>query len=126
VDFETHRIIIRDGKGAKDRITMLPEKYVSDLKEQIAHARKVFDEDTKNKTVKAFIWPAIERKYPNAYKEWIWQYVFPSTRLSVDPRSRTVRRHHLDQQSIQRRFQQLLILCPFQKPSDLIQCSSFV
>jgi integron integrase len=104
VDFEAHRIIVRDGKGAKDRITMLPDKYVTDLKEQIAHARKVFDEDMKNKTAKVFMWPVLERKYPNASKEWIWQYVFPSTRLSVDPRSRTVRRHHLDANAIQRQI----------------------
>jgi integron integrase len=106
IDFEAGQIIVRDGKGAKDRITMLPGKFVVQIKEQIAAARKIFNDDVAHKTAGVVLWPAIERKFPNAAKEWIWQYVFPSTRLSVDPRTRAVRRHHLDPNILQRRIKQ--------------------
>jgi integron integrase len=106
IDFDMQRIIVRDGKGGKDRVTMLPKKYVPALKDQIAAARKLFNEDRAHKTAGVYLWPAIERKFPNAAKEWIWQYVFPSLKLSVDPRTRTVRRHHLDPNVLQRRIRQ--------------------
>ena len=106
VDFENRRIIVRDGKGAKDRITMLPERFSLPLKEQIKKARNLFAEDRKHGTAGVYIWPSIESKYPNAPKEWIWQYVFPSERLSVDSRSRAIRRHHLDPNVLQRRIKQ--------------------
>jgi integron integrase len=106
IDFEMQQIMIRDGKGAKDRITMLPERFGQGLKEQIAKARDLFNEDRAHKTGGVFMWPAIERKFPNAAKEWIWQWVFPSAKLSVDPRSRAIRRHHLDPNILQRRIKQ--------------------
>ncbi len=95
IDFETKQITIRNGKGAKDRITMLADRSVEPLKKQIEYARKLFDEDRKHDAPGVFLWPSIERKYPNAGKSWIWQFVFPSDRLSVDPESRVIRRHHI-------------------------------
>ena len=106
IDFEMQRIVVRDGKGAKDRITMLPARSVAPLKEQLAVAKKVFNEDMAGKIAGVYLWPAIERKFPNAAKEWIWQYVFPSEKLSVDPRARVVRRHHLDPNALQRHLKQ--------------------
>jgi integron integrase len=106
IDFEARHIIVRDGKGAKDRVTMLAERYVAPLREQLKAARRLYDEDVKLKTAGVYLWDAIERKYPNAGREWIWQYVFPSERLSVDPRSRLVRRHHLDPNALQRRIKE--------------------
>jgi integron integrase len=106
IDFEMHQIVIRDGKGAKDRITMLPERFAKGLKDQIAKSRELFDDDRKHETAGVLMWPAIERRFPNAAKEWIWQWVFPSIKLSVDPRSRVVRRHHLDPNILQRRIKQ--------------------
>jgi integron integrase len=106
IDLETRRITIRNGKGGKDRITMLPEKYTECLREQIARARAIFESDRANKAPGVFIWPALERKYPKAGKEWIWQFVFPSERLSVDPRTRQVRRHHLYPDVLQRRIRE--------------------
>jgi integron integrase len=106
IDFEMQQIVIRDGKGAKDRITMLPERFAQGCKDQIAKAKGLFNEDREHKTGGVFLWPAIERKFPNAAKEWIWQWVFPSMKLSVDPRSRAVRRHHLDPNVLQRRIKQ--------------------
>jgi integron integrase len=102
IDFDAGQIMVRNGKGAKDRVTMLPQKYVPALKTQIAQARKVFDDDRSHNTAGVIMWPTIDRKNPFAGKEWGWQYVFPSMRLSVDPRSRTVRRHHLDEDAIGR------------------------
>jgi integron integrase len=106
IDFETGRITIRNGKGAKDRVTMLPERFAGPLREQIEKARRLYEEDRAQGAAGVYIWPGLERKYPNAGKEWIWQYVFPSARLSVDPRSRAVRRHHVDPDVLQRRIKQ--------------------
>ena len=95
VDFAQNQIIIRDGKGKKDRITMLPEKYKQPLKKQIDDARSLFEQDLKNGSDGVYIWPSFERKMTGAPKDWIWQYVFPAVRLSVDPRNGKVRRHHI-------------------------------
>jgi site-specific recombinase XerD len=100
------RIIVRNGKGAKDRITMLPARSVAPLREQIEASRKIFKADAAQKVAGVYLWPSIERKFPNAAREWIWQYVFPSEKLSVDPRTRLVRRHHLDPNVLQRRIKQ--------------------
>jgi integron integrase len=104
IDFEAGQIIVRDGKGAKDRVTMLAQRYAEPLRDQLKSARRLYDEDVKLKTAGVFVWDAIERKYPNAAREWIWQYVFPSMKLSVDPRSKLIRRHHLDPNVLQRRI----------------------
>jgi integron integrase len=102
VDFETRRLTIRDGKGRKDRITMLPERFQNQLKQQLQHARTLYEGDLKNGVAGVYIWPGLDRKYPNAAREWIWQYIFPSNRLSVDPRSHTTRRHHVHASSLQK------------------------
>ena len=104
VDFEAGRIVVRDGKGGKDRVTVLAQRYVGRLKDQLKSARSLYDQDVKLKTAGVYMWDAIERKYPNAAREWIWQYVFPSSKLSVDPRSKVIRRHHLDPNVLQRRI----------------------
>ena len=102
VDFETRRITVRNGKGAKDRITMLAERFVEPLKKQIEESRRLFDDDRAHNIAGVQLWPAIERQSPNAGKEWIWQFVFPSPQLSIDPRTRTVRRHHIFHDVVQR------------------------
>jgi integron integrase len=102
IDFETNRLVVRDGKGQKDRITMLPERFQPLLKEQLEHTRALYKEDLKKGVAGVYLWPGLGRKYPNAAREWIWQYVFPSNRLSVDPRSRMVRRHHVHSSSLQK------------------------
>jgi integron integrase len=102
VDFDTRRVTVRDGKGKKDRITMLPKRFVSQLKEQLANVRKLYETDLKNNTAGVYIWPGFDRKYPKAAREWTWQYVFPAHKLSVDPRSPKIRRHHIYPSTIQR------------------------
>ena len=102
IDFEQGQIMVREGKGAKDRITTLPERYVKELRDHIKKVRANHDKDLEEGYGEVYLWPSIERKYPNASKEWKWQYVFPSDRLSVDPRTGLVRRHHLNESNIQK------------------------
>ena len=97
IDFDAGRLTIRDGKGRKDRITMLPERF-----QHLEQAQALYESDLKKNVAGAYVWPGLNRKYPNAAKEWIWQYVFSSSRLSVDPRSHTTRRHHVHASSLQK------------------------
>ena len=102
IDFDAGRLTIRDGKGRKDRITMLPERFQHLLKQQLEQAQALYESDLKKNVAGAYVWSGLNRKYPNAAKEWIWQYVFSSSRLSVDPRSHTTRRHHVHASSLQK------------------------
>lgn len=102
VDFERGEILIRDGKGAKDRVTMLPESLKDSLLAHLHLRRTLFDNDTKLGKASVYLPDALERKYPNAATDWVWQYIFPSGSLSVDPRSGVERRHHIDEKLLQR------------------------
>ncbi len=102
IDFAQHQIMVRDGKGQKDRVTMLPERFAGPLQEHLARVKAIYEQDLAEGTAGVYLWPALERKYPNAGKEWIWQYVFPAKSLSVDPRSGKVRRHHINETLVQK------------------------
>ncbi len=102
VDFAQRQIVVRDGKGMKDRVTMLPEGVVQPLQEHLRYVKRLHEEDIEKGFGFVYLPGALERKYPNANREWIWQYVFPSKRLSVDPRTGKVRRHHLDPRGVER------------------------
>jgi integron integrase len=102
VDFDRHEIVVRSGKGAKDRVTMLPEAIKAVLQAHLDVRRALFNEDASKNQQSVYLPEALNRKYPNADKEWRWQYVFISSRLSVDPRSHIERRHHRDEKTIQR------------------------
>ena len=102
VDFDRNEIVVRSGKGAKDRITMLPETIKPILQQHLITRRNLFNDDVAKNQQSVYLPEALGRKYPNADKEWRWQYVFVSSRLSVDPRSNIVRRHHRDEKTIQR------------------------
>ncbi len=106
VDFKRNEILIRDGKGFKDRVTMLPVSLVVALKEHLLKVRELHTNDLAQGFGAVYLPYALERKYPNAAKEWIWQYVFPAAKHSTDPRSGEVRRHHVQEQSIQRAVKQ--------------------
>ncbi|MCP4543870.1 MAG: integron integrase [Chloroflexi bacterium] len=96
LDFFRYQIIVHDGKGMKDRVTMLPDGIVPLLEEHLqCNAKRLYEVDVQKGTGFVSLPFALDRKYPNAKKEWIWQYVFPSERLSVAPRTGEVRRHHL-------------------------------
>ncbi len=102
VDFGRREIIIREGKGNKDRVTMLPLALVAPLREQIACARSVYDEDRAACRSGVMLPDALERKYRKAATQWGWFWVFPSDHESCDPRSGVVRRHHCYEQTFQR------------------------
>ncbi len=102
VDFEMRQVTVREGKGFKDRVTMLPQSLIAPLQAHLARVRALHDEDMAEGYGAVYLSYALEKKYPNAAKEWGWQYVFPSRGLSVDPRSGVTRRHHVDEKSLQR------------------------
>lgn len=102
VDFEMRQVTVREGKGFKDRVTMLPQSLIAPLQAHLARVRALHDEDVAEGYGAVYLPYALEKKYPNAAKEWGWQYVFPARSLSVDPRSGVTRRHHVDEKSLQR------------------------
>ncbi len=102
IDFVRHEILVRDGKGAKDRVTMLPETLVRALQEHLAKRRRLYEDDLGKRMAEVYLPDALARKYPNAATEWAWQYVFPSGSYSIDPRSGHERRHHIDEKLLQR------------------------
>jgi len=102
VDFEQHQIIVRDGKGEKDRSTLLPEGVVSDLQRHLRHVRLIHEDDLHDGFGAVYLPYALERKYPNAAHEWGWQWIFPASKRSLDPRSGMERRHHADESSLQK------------------------
>ena len=116
IDFEQSQIIVREGKGEKDRVTMLPASLVQPLKAQIAFVRKLHERDLADGYGSVELPFALARKYPGADKELAWQYVFPSDRLSSDPGSGVVRRHHLDPSGLQRAVKAAATLAKINKP----------
>ncbi|MDO9104341.1 MAG: integron integrase [Methylovulum sp.] len=108
VDFRRREILIRDGKGHKDRVTMLPVTLVAALQTHLQKVKELHDTDLAQGFGAVYMPFALDRKYPNAAKEWAWQYVFPSAKLSMDPRSGKTRRHHVQEQVIQRAIKQVV------------------
>ena len=102
IDFTRREILVRSGKGGKDRRTMLPSMAVAALQAQLEQARVLHERDLATGHGAVWLPTALARKYPNAASEWIWQYVFPARSRSIDPRSGVERRHHLDEKSLQR------------------------
>jgi integron integrase len=102
VDFGYQRIHIRNTKGGKDRIVPLPQKLNEALREQIRHVEKLHQEDLACGLGSVYLPDALARKYPNAEKELKWQYLFPASKVSTDPRSGKTRRHHLHENNLQR------------------------
>lgn len=102
IDFERGEILIRDGKGAKDRVTMLPAVLVPVLRDHLVRRRALYEDDKAQGKAEVYLPDALERKYPNAAIDWAWQYVFCSGSYSRDPRSGHERRHHIDEKLLQR------------------------
>ncbi len=102
VDFGRREITVRQGKGGKDRRTMLPAGLESALRAQLDQALRLHQRDLALGFGAVWLPDALARKYPNAAREWIWQYVFPASQRSVDPSDGTTRRHHLDESVLQR------------------------
>ena len=102
IDFERAEILVRDGKGAKDRVTMLPTALKALLQTHLRTRRVLFDDDLAIGRGEVYLPYALASKYPNAAKEWGWQYVFCAGSYSTDPRSGALRRHHMDEKLLQR------------------------
>lgn len=101
VDFGYAHVVVRDGKGGKDRVTMLPVNLARALERHLQKVKAQHDEDLEAGLGSVFLPAALQKKYPSAPKEWRWQYVFPSSRISLDPRSQERRRHHVEESSLQ-------------------------
>jgi integron integrase len=106
VEFSRREIVVREGKGFKDRVTMLPDSLVEPLQTHLKKVRKLHEQDLAAGFGEVYLPYALARKYPSASREWAWQYTFPSSQLSFDPRSGVQRRHHLDEKGMQRAMKQ--------------------
>ena len=122
VDFGMHQIMVRDGKGKTDRVTLLPESIKADLKEQLEQVKAIHENDISQRYGKVYLPYALSRKYPNADREWGWQYVFPSKSLSKDPRTGATRRHHIHENSLQKAVRKAVKLARIPKPAS---CHTF-
>jgi len=108
IDFENNILTIRSGKGDKDRQTLLSKKAAISLKDHIQKIREYYEDDRFEDRPGVELPKALERKFPNAGKEWAWFWVFSSAKISIDPRSYIVRRHHLYSSSLQKYFKEAL------------------
>ena len=108
LDFGYRQIVVRDGKGSKDRFTVLPIKLIEPLQKQLETTKTLHERDLRLGLGRVEMPFALARKYPNAESEWTWQYVFPSKSLSVDPRSGATGRQHVSPASIQKPFKETL------------------
>lgn len=102
LDFDYRQIIVRDGKGEKDRRTIFPQPLMEPLRHHLAKIRLQHEEDVRLGCGSVYLPYALEHKYPNAATEWVWQYVFPAAKLSVDPRTGERRRHHASEDRLQK------------------------
>ena len=102
LDFAQHPLIVRDGKGAHDRITMLPERLTVPLSRQLKHVKLIHDADLDQGYGAVYLPYALTRKYTHAATSWAWQYVFPGSVRSIDPRSGQERRHHRSESTVQK------------------------
>src|SRR5438094_1920154 len=122
IDFDYGRISVRDGKGLKDRVTMLPGRLRRPLKEHLAHAKAVHERDLQLGFGSVYLPEALHRKYPNAHRSWMWQYVFPAAKRSVDPVSGRVQRHHLLEKNLQNAVAHAVRAAGITKPAS---CHTF-
>jgi integron integrase len=117
IDFAHRTIVVREGKGGKDRALMLPDTLVAPLRAQLARAHALWEADRSAQRAGVWMPDALARKYPRASQSWAWHWVFPHTRLSVDPRTGAERRHHATEQALQRAFKRSLQSCGIVKPA---------
>lgn len=123
-DLEFHRrqVIVRDGKGGKDRVTILPESLIDDLRLQLRRAKVLHESDLRDGFGEVSLPYALARKYPRAGFEWGWQFVFPSARRSIDPVSGKERRHHVHHSALQKAVRGAVLRAGIYKPAS---CHTF-
>lgn len=118
VDFVYRQIIVRDGKGHKDRVTMLPQAARTPLKIHLEKVKALHRQDLKEGFGEVYLPYALARKYLNAGRTWMWQYIFPASKRSIDPRSGVIRRHHIDEQILQRAVKSAVGKADINKPAS--------
>lgn len=118
MDFARRAVYVRGGKGGKDRIVTLPDELIEPLRRHLANRKNLFEQDQRAGCATVYLPYALERKYPNACREWAWQYVFPSSRISEDPRSGIRRRHHVDESSVQKAVRRAVHQAGIAKPAS--------
>ena len=122
VDFDRRSLIVRSGKGGKDRVTVLPIKLVEPLREQIATVKNLHDFDLSDGFGDVYLPHALARKYPSAGKTLAWQYVFPASKRSLDPRANKIRRHHIAESMLQKAVRVAVRKSSVNKPAS---CHTF-
>lgn len=125
VDIEQGILIVRAGKGDKDRRTVLPDSLKDALIRHIAETRSLYDSDRKDNTNGVYLPGVLDKKYPNAGKEWGWFWLFPARTLSIDPRSRIVRRHNQHPAALQRAFKEAVIKAGITKQANTYPTPQF-
>jgi integron integrase len=108
IDFEYKQITVHNAKGAKDRVTPLPDRIIDPLKEYLKYVKELHDKDIKDGYTSVYLPYALARKFPNAGKELGWKFIFPATQISTDPRSGIRRRHHIHESVIQKAVKQAI------------------
>jgi len=116
IDFAAKHIIVRDGKGFKDRVTILPESVIPELQEHLVRVKALHEDFLRLGHGDVELPYALIRKYPNAGREWGWQYVFPARNISTDPRTGARRRHHIHESVLQRAVKRAVRLSGISKP----------
>jgi integron integrase len=119
IDLQQNIIIVRGGKGDKDRRTMLPEVLKDDILKHTSEARKVYDRDRLESQNGVYLPHALDKKYPNAGKEWAWFWLFPAQSVSIDPQTLIVRRHHMHPSSLQRAFKTAVTMAGIPKQASV-------
>lgn len=115
LDFTMRQVLVRSGKGAKDRVTMLPQVLIEPLRVHLEQVRQLHHKELASGDGAVYLPFALEHKYPGAPREWKWQYVFPADRMSRDPRSGAIQRHHVSEQLVQRAVRQAAITARIDK-----------
>lgn len=115
IDFDQMQIVVRDGKGEKDRVTLLPEKLIPELKSRLRKVKKLHDKDLEDGNGTTTLPYALSRKYANGAKEFKWQYVFPSTKLILDKKNGLWKRHHINESVLQRAIKKAMKLAEIHK-----------
>lgn len=118
VDFSYKQITVRDGKGAKDRVTLLANKLIEPLRTHLSRVKILHEQDLQNGYGRVYLPHALAKKYPNAEREWGWQFLFPGTQIAKDPRSNVQRRHHLHDSVMQRAIKQAVRNAGIYKPAS--------
>src|SRR5437870_9153885 len=122
IDFGYNRITVRDAKGLRDRVALLPQQLQHPLRGQIARVKELHRQDIARGGGKVYLPFALERKYPNAACEFTWQYLFPATKASLDPRSGETRRHHVSEKNLQNAVKLAVRAASIRKPAS---CHTF-